>query len=174
MERHVFASCGLSLWLKTFCRGFLSLQSINCLMLWIKLGIGWDVSGPQFTPSALAVNISLSFSFCSGCFIKATKWKKDKHPLLSSSSIWFALFPQSPAFKPCCPSMPRWWQWACLLGQVAFEKCEALMTVWFTDEKGCSTQKRACGHRSEEMELQEWEKRLNLQRHCLACIGAIL
>lgn len=56
VEKHVFVMCGLSLWMYTAQTHesfthviFLSPQSINCLMLWIKLAIYRDFSQPHLS-----------------------------------------------------------------------------------------------------------------------------
>lgn len=56
VEKHDFAMCGLALWMytkqtdKSFTHvSFLSPQSINCLMLWIKLTVSKDLNQPHLS-----------------------------------------------------------------------------------------------------------------------------
>ena len=56
-EKHNFATCGLSFWLYTSLRWLFFRQSINCLILWIKLVISWDFSLPHLSVLLSQVNV---------------------------------------------------------------------------------------------------------------------
>lgn len=47
VEKHISASCGLSLWLNLTHVILLHPQSINCLMLWVKAATAWDFTPPH-------------------------------------------------------------------------------------------------------------------------------